>query len=113
MMFVAPNRGKYDTPNMPLLQKVKVEDKNDGDQQMDEKEHNTETLVVDQAEDRPWQKMARVKNVEGPCKNDFNAICGGKEGAIWEKKDLFLRCLIDILTGKNILHREGILELRY
>ena len=40
-------------PNMPLLQKVKVEDKNDGDQQMDEKEHNTETLVVDQAEDRP------------------------------------------------------------
>ena len=67
---------------MPLLQKVKVEDKNDGDQQMDEKEHNTENLVVDQAEDRPWQKMARVKNVEGPCKNDFNAIFRGKEGFI-------------------------------
>ena len=54
---------------MPLLQKVKVEDKNDGDQQMDEKEHNTETLAVDQAEDHPWQKIARVKTVEGPCKN--------------------------------------------
>ena len=53
MMLATPNRGKYDTPNMPLLQKVKVEDKNDVDQQMDEKEHNTETLVVDQAEDRP------------------------------------------------------------
>ena len=43
-----------ETPNMPLLQKVKVEDKNDVDQEMDEKEHNTETLVEDQAADRSW-----------------------------------------------------------
>ena len=41
-----------ETPNMPLLQKVKVEDKNDVDQEMVEKEHNTETLVEDQAADR-------------------------------------------------------------
>ena len=54
MMSATPNRGEYDTSNMPLLQKVKVEDKNDVDQQTDEKEHNKETLVEDQAADRPW-----------------------------------------------------------